>query len=287
MKTGLSSLLPQIASPVSTWLILPLPAALLGLVSLAHLLSGFHRNVLPTYLVLRRAVRHPVLFCFLAQESCPLGACQLSSFYYHYYPSTMDSEGYPEGGFPAMDSPAFASEGGTFFAGSHDFTINNGVFHNITTMEAPVVPPDVRKIPLGDIDLQTPLRADELYFDEETGLVRRRSYSRRVYSAKVGRQGENMTVVVYEGEAAEQGWHWDAAKYLNIRHPNVLQIYGVAASRVIHASLFHGDLIPYEKILEHHTHSPILTTYITAYVVCSSGTPFPIAIAHLPIEDTV
>ncbi|KAJ7177200.1 hypothetical protein C8R46DRAFT_49346 [Mycena filopes] len=179
----------------------------------------------------------------------------------------MNSEGYSAEGFPAMDSPAaFTSEGGPFFTGSHDFTINNSVFNNITTVEAPVVPPDIREIPLGDIDLQTQLRADELSFEAETGLVRRRSCSRRVYSAKVGRQGENMTVVVYEGDAAEQGWHSDAAKYLNIRHPNVLQIYGVAASRGIHASLFHGDLVPYQEFLIRHGKSYIVTIYIEYYV---------------------
>ncbi|KAJ7177202.1 hypothetical protein C8R46DRAFT_49396 [Mycena filopes] len=196
----------------------------------------------------------------------------------------MNSEGYPEGGFPMMDSPAFTSEGGSFFAGSQGFTINNGVFNNVTTL---TVPSDVRKIPLGDIDLQRQLRADKLYFDEESGLVRRRSCSRRVYSAKVGRRGTNMTVVVYEGDAAEQGWHSDAAKYLNIRHPNVLQIYGVAASRGIHASLFHGDLIPFQEFLDRHQDSYIVTSYIVYYVVCSLFIPSPTVFTHSTIEYAV
>ncbi|KAJ7025830.1 hypothetical protein C8F04DRAFT_1127236 [Mycena alexandri] len=73
-----------------------------------------------------------------------------------------------------------------------------------------------------------------------------------------------MTVVMFEGDSAEQEWQQDIATYSGLRHPNILQIYGVASSGSIHAAVFHGDLVPLHQFLHLHKHSPVLKVYIRA-----------------------
>jgi hypothetical protein len=70
------------------------------------------------------------------------------------------------------------------------------------------------------------------------------------------------------------------------RHPNILQIYGVASSGSIHAAVFHGgtssslnlnvvalnfapDLMRQHDFGHLHEHSPVLKVYITASTVCA------------------
>lgn len=63
---------------------------------------------------------------------------------------------------------------------------------------------------MGDIELRSQLHvedSDEWRFDEDTGTVRherRRGFARRVYSAKIGDRKTDMTVVMFEGDGAEQ-----------------------------------------------------------------------------------
>ncbi|KAJ7042254.1 hypothetical protein C8F04DRAFT_1077144 [Mycena alexandri] len=180
-----------------------------------------------------------------------------------------------------MENMIFASEGGAFFAGSQGFTINSSIFNNLTEVTTAGVPPgasivyisfrviqswlDIRTIPMGDIDLQRQLRPDELRFDNSTGVVghkRRRSCVRRVYSGKVEGRNSDMTVAMYDGDTAEQEWQQDIAKHMRMRHPNILQVYGIASVNGMHATLFHGDLIPYKYFRNLYKHSPVLTVYI-------------------------
>ncbi|KAJ7046309.1 hypothetical protein C8F04DRAFT_1063920 [Mycena alexandri] len=175
---------------------------------------------------------------------------------------------YSENGPPSMENATFAAEGGTFFARSRGFTINSSVLNNFAGYAAtPGVPPDVRTITMGDIDLQRQLRPDELRFDDNASVVgheRRRGCVRRVYSAKLEGHNSDMTVAVYDGDTAKQEWHRDIAKHTRMRHPNILQIYGIASANGVHAALFHGDLIPYKHFLNLYKHSPVLTVYIVA-----------------------
>ncbi|KAJ7714431.1 hypothetical protein B0H16DRAFT_1742624 [Mycena metata] len=166
------------------------------------------------------------------------------------------------------------SAGGTFFTGSQGFTIKNSIFNNVTHTAASTTPPDIHRITMGDIELRSQLRVDsEWRIDEDTGIVRRERRGgciRRVYSAKVGHR--KMTVVMFEGDSAEQEWQQNITTYLGLRHPNILQIYGVANSGSIHATLFHGDLMLLEEFLDLHEHySPILQVYLTASAVEQSG----------------
>ncbi|KAJ7037135.1 hypothetical protein C8F04DRAFT_1393869 [Mycena alexandri] len=104
-------------------------------------------------------------------------------------------------------------------------------------------------IPLGDIDLQRQIRVDEIRLDQNSRVISRQQHGCvwRVYSAKVEGRKSDMTVAVYKGETAEEEWRRDFAKYMTVRHPHILQVCGTATSGGIHATLFHGDLIPYNK----------------------------------------
>ncbi|KAJ7027136.1 hypothetical protein C8F04DRAFT_1399665, partial [Mycena alexandri] len=125
----------------------------------------------------------------------------------------------------------------------------------------PIVPPDFRMIPMGDIDLQ-----QELMVNEESGVVGRRQERncvRRVYSAKIDGRRSNVTVAVYQGDGAEEAWRRDVETYMLVRHPNILQIWGGASYGNIRATVFHGDLVPFEQFLV--PQSPIMMVYTYAY----------------------
>ncbi|KAJ6528883.1 hypothetical protein B0H19DRAFT_533185 [Mycena capillaripes] len=101
-------------------------------------------------------------------------------------------------------------------------------------------------VPLGDIDLQ-----HEIRFNNGTGVVDRqyeRQAVRRVYSARLG--GQNTTVAIYQGPGAEEEWQQDIAKYMSVRHPNVLQIRGAANYGGLRATLFHDDLILFKHFVD-------------------------------------
>ncbi|KAJ7676621.1 hypothetical protein DFH06DRAFT_1466084, partial [Mycena polygramma] len=59
----------------------------------------------------------------------------------------------------------------------------------------------------------------------------------------------------------------DIKKHSSLRHPNIIQIYGVASSGGIHATLFHGDLVAFRHCLYLYKHSPCMTVYL--YVYCT------------------
>ncbi|KAJ7023137.1 hypothetical protein C8F04DRAFT_190650 [Mycena alexandri] len=187
-----------------------------------------------------------------------------------------------------LEDPGITSYAGAIFPGSHHFTVAGGTFTNVMKnyVNAPDVPSDLRRIPIGDIDLQRQIRVNEVRVDEDSGVIFReaRGCVRRVYSAKVEGRKADMTVAIYEGNTAEEEWRRDIAKYMTVRHPHILQVCGAASSGRIHATLFHGgavfaserivahiaeelDLIPYEQFLDLHRHSPILTAYIHGYTM--------------------
>ncbi|KAF8210702.1 hypothetical protein K438DRAFT_96642 [Mycena galopus ATCC 62051] len=66
----------------------------------------------------------------------------------------------------------------------------------------------------------------------DTGVVVRRVYSARVLG------NTSVTVAVYQGDGAEEAWQQEVVKYQSIRHPNIIQIFGVASLGGVHAILF-------------------------------------------------
>ncbi|KAF7374233.1 hypothetical protein MSAN_00306100 [Mycena sanguinolenta] len=97
----------------------------------------------------------------------------------------------------------------------------------------PTLNSDFRTIPLGDIDLQR-----EIQLDDESGI----------------------------GDGAEDEWRRDIKKYMAIRHPNIVQLYGTASCGNIHAAVFHDDLIPIRQFLDLYRRSHFSTVYIYAYI---------------------
>ncbi|KAF7353138.1 hypothetical protein MSAN_01501300 [Mycena sanguinolenta] len=116
---------------------------------------------------------------------------------------------------------------------------------------------------------------------------------RRVYKAKLeGRESGHMTVAMYEGDGAEEAWNQHLANYESIRHPNIMQLYGLLSSKGLHAMVFHDELIPFTQFLCHFEHSPILRTYIIGYCPIIKGTEHEEAASYIsdifpmsPIQD--
>ncbi|KAJ7041856.1 hypothetical protein C8F04DRAFT_1252793 [Mycena alexandri] len=145
----------------------------------------------------------------------------------------------------ALESPVFTSDGGGIFSGSQHFVIAGGTFTNITNyVTAPAIPSDIRMIPMGG---HIPATAA------------------RIYSAKIDGRTPEMTVAVYRGDKAEEAWRRDIALYMSLRHPNILQIWGGASAGNVRATVFHGDLVPFQQFTARYDHSPIMTLYILAY----------------------
>ncbi|KAJ7858307.1 hypothetical protein B0H13DRAFT_2573610 [Mycena leptocephala] len=158
--------------------------------------------------------------------------------------------------------------GGGIFSGSHHFTVAGGTFNNFTkNYSAATVRSDFRMIPLGDIDLQHELRLNK----GSAVLDRRceRASVRRVYSARIEGRNAPTTVAMYQGPGAGERWQQDIANHMSVRRVTfkafvAYLIFGAASSGGVHATFFHGDLIPYQHFLELHRHSPFLTVYIPA-----------------------
>ncbi|KAF7377019.1 hypothetical protein MSAN_00119900 [Mycena sanguinolenta] len=116
------------------------------------------------------------------------------------------------------ESPSPAS---AMFSHSQQFTVMGGTFSNITNHYAasPSLPPDLRIIPLGDMDLRHQIRVDE-----RTGVAysqRQRGCVRQVHFAKVRIDGRKsrVTVAMYQGDGAEEEWRQDIAKHMALRQP--------------------------------------------------------------------
>ncbi|KAJ7168977.1 hypothetical protein C8R46DRAFT_1092981 [Mycena filopes] len=161
----------------------------------------------------------------------------------------------------ATDEQEFASYGDGMFAGSQNFSIAGGTFTNVTNCAAaPAAPTDFRMIPLGDIDLQYQLSVQS--GSGRIGRRRGRRGVRRVYSANIGGRQSSVTVAMYQGDGAEEDWREEIERYMAVRHPNIVQVCAGARCGNIHATVFHGDLVPLKQYMARH--SPIMSVYLYA-----------------------
>ncbi|KAF7337246.1 hypothetical protein MSAN_02277100 [Mycena sanguinolenta] len=126
---------------------------------------------------------------------------------------------------------------------------------------------EFRTIRRGDLKL-----VKEVRLSTESGVVARQSQGmgvqRTVYHAAIRGDPGTVTVVVYQGDGAEEEWQRDVAKYESIWHPNIMQLYGLVSTKGLHTMIFHDELIPYDQFFGRFQHSPILSTYIIGY--CST-----------------
>ncbi|KAF7336235.1 hypothetical protein MVEN_02171400 [Mycena venus] len=183
----------------------------------------------------------------------------------------MDAEGLWESGCIANRTPGLPQRtlsASSFFPGARHFVITGGVFNshvtNIVHDASRGHQSGLRTIPLGDIHLM-----HEIRLNVQSRVVKRFSRPpsvRRIYSATLGgREARPMTVAVYQGPGAKEQWQRHILNYQSIRHPNIMQLYGIAIGVGISAMIFHDDLIPYEQFLNRFRHSLILTTYLTGH----------------------
>ncbi|KAJ7735223.1 hypothetical protein B0H16DRAFT_134256 [Mycena metata] len=123
---------------------------------------------------------------------------------------------------------------------------------------------DFRQIPMGEIDLQ-----HEIQFDDDSGIVYRRRgqrCARRMYSARIDGCKTAMTVTLYQGPNAEQAWQKDISMHSWLRHPNFVQLYGVASTGPMYAAVFHDDLIPLEQFRDIHYLVPLFPGLLGTHI---------------------
>ncbi|KAF7353275.1 hypothetical protein MSAN_01515400 [Mycena sanguinolenta] len=135
---------------------------------------------------------------------------------------------------------------------------------------------EFQRIRLGDIKLIKEFK--EMHSSSRWSVAGRqtpRTTVRRVYKAKLeGPESGYMTVAMYEGDGAEETWNQHLANYESIRHPNIIQLYGLVSAKRLYAMVFHDELIPYDQFLRRFEHSSVLTTYIIAYCQIMKDTEF-------------
>ncbi|KAJ7063840.1 hypothetical protein C8F01DRAFT_1250107 [Mycena amicta] len=177
----------------------------------------------------------------------------------------------------AASDPAQRVYSGSFFHSSNQVSVTGGMFTSAQSVtnhfqhgpSVGVPQADFRKIPLGDINLQRELRVD----DRSVSVYRRREHGcvHRVYSARVeGRKGD-MTVAIFQGKNAEEQWSQTVLEHSSLRHPNVVQLYGVSSSSGIHATVYHDELIPFEHFLNRYRHSHFLLLDLLGYFIEEQG----------------
>ncbi|KAK7046207.1 hypothetical protein R3P38DRAFT_3257674 [Favolaschia claudopus] len=131
-----------------------------------------------------------------------------------------------------------------------------------------LVDSNFRRIPWGDVFLQRQLYVDSpgsYRASYRARFSRKRSSVRIVRSAKI--DSREFTVATYEGEDAEKEWKEDIETFMDIRHENVLQLYGTVRWRNIWAAVFHGaELTRFVDFVSDCWYSPILICYIYGHV---------------------
>ncbi|KAJ7321933.1 hypothetical protein DFH08DRAFT_941821 [Mycena albidolilacea] len=117
-----------------------------------------------------------------------------------------------------------------------------------------------RVIPLGDLNLLHTIE----YPDVICGVRRPRgrvSLS-RLYAARIPGVSSDMAAKVYQGDRAEELWRKDISRYLELRHPNILQLYGIVNTGSLYAAIFHDDVIPQTELLDMYRRSHFPTVFV-------------------------
>ncbi|KAJ7095652.1 hypothetical protein C8R44DRAFT_890051 [Mycena epipterygia] len=151
---------------------------------------------------------------------------------------------------------------GAFFPNAHNFTIAGGQFTSIINA-SPTILSGFRPIPLGDLDLH-----NEIHLNEG-GIINRHRVlcpAKRIYSVRIGGRKSVMTVALYQGQNAEKTWKRELATYSGLRHPNIVQLYGVVNSGGVYGTIFHDELVPVKQFLDQYQHSVMSTVYLYSYL---------------------
>ncbi|KAJ6464440.1 hypothetical protein C8R45DRAFT_1107339 [Mycena sanguinolenta] len=165
---------------------------------------------------------------------------------------------------------------GAFFPRASGFNIHGGVFTSNVTKNVYSLPPEqsaeFQTIRLGDMKL-----VKEVRLSPQSGVVGRQIQGagvRRIFHAEIRRDPGTVTVAMYQGGGAEEKWRQHVANYKSIRHPRIMQPYGLVITEGLYAIVFHDELIPYGQFLRYFQHSLILSTYILGYCPIIEATEF-------------
>ncbi|KAF8152138.1 hypothetical protein K438DRAFT_2026876, partial [Mycena galopus ATCC 62051] len=153
----------------------------------------------------------------------------------------------------AVSESNLPHDAGAFFPHAQHFTISGGTYTSNITQ----VTPTVRH---GDLDL-----LHEIHLEDESGMITRRPSTRKLYHVRLDGRVSTMTAVVYQGEEGEQAWGRELQTYSGIRHPNIVQIYGVVNSSGLYATIFHDEFIYLDRYLDdikHFEESPLTGFYL-------------------------
>ncbi|KAK7006324.1 hypothetical protein R3P38DRAFT_3366984 [Favolaschia claudopus] len=141
----------------------------------------------------------------------------------------------------------------------------NGNLTNYAPAALSAVQFDCRQIPMGDINLQAEIQAVKKFLC--TAVSRPSRYSvQKLYSAKLDGKATQYTVAMYQGEGAEERWKKDVSRYTAIRHPTILQLYGIARSGNLSATIFHDEYIYFFDFVEiqHRQSGPMAAVHVWA-----------------------
>ncbi|KAK6991873.1 hypothetical protein R3P38DRAFT_2803562 [Favolaschia claudopus] len=123
----------------------------------------------------------------------------------------------------------------------------------------PLVPDfeNFRKIRLGDLIVEENLGVVQEMSRHGRGTIT----SRRVHAAKLFGFTTPFTVTIYEGKDAKEEWEEYIAIHSRLRHPNVLQLFGLSTAHDLYAAVFHQEHISFEQARESYTLTAIHKFY--------------------------
>ncbi|KAF7353295.1 hypothetical protein MSAN_01517500 [Mycena sanguinolenta] len=173
--------------------------------------------------------------CQVLTQSCEIGAYSL------FYSSRhlMDLQPHSEAEYAlasTTNTTGSAPYASAFFPQASGFNIRGGVFAGSVTNvynPHPEQPSDFQKIRLGDVKL-----VKEVRLSLQSGVVGRQSRRvgvRQIYHAEIRRDPGTVTIAMYQGDGAEEEWRQHVAKYESIRHPNIMQLYGLVSTKGLYA----------------------------------------------------
>ncbi|KAJ7220859.1 hypothetical protein GGX14DRAFT_676254 [Mycena pura] len=143
-----------------------------------------------------------------------------------------------------------------------DVTITGGTFNvNITnSVSSSALDDEFRSIRVGDINLLSCIGENELVEyhvvqrKKHSGIVRVSTGRRRIHHARIFPSPDVFTVFEYEGSDFAK-CKTVAEEQQCVRHPHLVQLFGVTNSRSMNALIYHDELLPITDALSRCTSS--------------------------------
>ncbi|KAJ7138189.1 hypothetical protein C8R44DRAFT_766998 [Mycena epipterygia] len=160
--------------------------------------------------------------------------------------------------------------GSSLFSHSRNFTISGGVFNNVVHVDSPMKS-GFRSVCIGDLDLLSETKQFNIV---QIRAVRRRKTGgllryepqvvgiRRLYRARVFGSARIVTAVVCDGAQSNQ-WRETVWKASALRHPNILQLFGItSAGDGVDTLIYHDDFVPVTEVRQKYREVPLASCYL-------------------------